>query len=107
MTTPKVTGTLARWNLLPREYDFIVVHRAKTENANAARVMSKGFRQMGGLDNDRTFALTIIFERLRALVAVATSMGCELDQMDVATTFLYAKLGEETSVEIREGIGPV
>ena len=49
--------------------------------------MSKGFRKMEGLDYDKTFAPTVMFESLRALVAVATSMGCELDQMDVATTF--------------------
>ena len=35
MTTQKQTGKLARWSLLLQEYDFTVVHRAGTDNANA------------------------------------------------------------------------
>lgn len=34
-------------------------------------------------------------------------MEWELDQMDVATAFLYAKLEEETYVDITEGVAPV
>ena len=34
-------------------------------------------------------------------------MGWELDQMDVATAFLYAKLEEETFVNIPEGFVPI
>ena len=43
---------------------------------------------MEGVDNDGTFAPTVRFESVRALVALAPSMGWELDQMDVATLFL-------------------
>ena len=56
-----------------------------------ARVVAKGYRQMEGVDYDETFAPTVRFESVRALVALAASMGWELDQMDVATAFLYAK----------------
>ena len=35
MTTQKLTGKLARWSLLLQKYDFTVVHRAGTDNANA------------------------------------------------------------------------
>ena len=35
MTTQKLTGKLARWSLLLQEYDFTVVHKAGTDNANA------------------------------------------------------------------------
>ena len=62
---------------------------------------------MEGVDHDETFAPTIRFESVRALVALAASMGWELDQMDVATAFLYAKLEEETFVDIPEGAVPV
>ena len=71
-----------------------------------ARVVAKGFRQMEGVDYDETFAPTVRFESVRALVALAASMGWELDQMDVATAFLYAKLEEETYVDIPEGVAP-
>ena len=35
MTTQKLTGKLARWSLLLKEYDFTVEHRAGTANTNA------------------------------------------------------------------------
>ena len=44
---------------------------------------------------------------MRDFVALATSMGWELDSISVATTFLYAELEEETFPEIPEGVGPV
>jgi len=72
-----------------------------------ARVVAKGYRQMEGVDYDETFAPTVRFESVRLLVAFAASMGWELDQMDVATAFLYARLEEETYVEIPEGVAPV
>ena len=52
-----------------------------------ARVVAKGFRKMEGLDYDETYALTVRFESVRALMAMAASLGWKLDQMDVATAF--------------------
>ena len=72
-----------------------------------ARVVAKGYRQMEGVDYDETFAPTVRLESVRALVALAASMGWELHQMDVATAFLYAKLAEETFVDIPEGVVPI
>lgn len=40
-------------------------------------------------------------------MALVASMGWELDQLDVATAFLYAKLEEENFVDILEGVVPV
>lgn len=57
-----------------------------------AKVVAKGYRQMEGIGYDETFAPTVRFESVRALVALVVSMGWGVDQMDVATTFLYAKL---------------
>ena len=65
-----------------------------------ARVVAKGFRQMEGIYYDETFAPTVRFESVRTLVALAASMGWELDRMDVATAFLYAKLEEEMYINI-------
>ena len=44
-----------------------------------ARVVSKGFQEMEGVDYDETFAPTVRVECVRALVALAASMGWELD----------------------------
>ena len=66
--------------------------------------VEKGFRQVEGVDYEETFAPTVRFESVRALVALAAGTGWHLDEMDVATTFLYAELEEETFVEIPEGV---
>ena len=36
-----------------------------------ARVVEKGFRQVEGVDYEETFAPTVLFESVRALVAMA------------------------------------
>ena len=72
-----------------------------------ARVVAKGFRQVEGVDYEETFAPTVRFGSVRALVAMAAGGGLELDQMDVTTAFLYAELEEETYVEILEGVAQV
>ena len=87
------------------------VLRVKTDSEGnidkfKARVVAKGFRQMEGVDFDETFAPTVRFESVRALIALAASLGWQLDQMDVTTAFLYAKLEEETYVDIPEGVAP-
>ena len=63
-----------------------------------ARVVAKGFCQVEGVDYDETYAPTVRFESVRAFIALAAPIGWELDQMDVTTAFLHAKLEEETYV---------
>ena len=72
-----------------------------------ARVVAKGYRQMEGVDYEETFAPTVRFESIRALLAMGVAEGWKFDQMDVSTAFLYAELEEETYVEIPEGISGV
>ena len=88
------------------------VMRVKTDASGnlekyKAKVVAKGFRKVEGVDYEETFAPTVRFESVRALVAMAAGGGLELDQMDVTTTFLYAELEEETYVEIPEGVAQV
>ena len=85
------------------------VLRIKTDAAGnidkyKARVVAKGYRQMEGVDYDETFAPTVRFESIRALIAMGVAEGWSFDQMDVSTAFLYADLEEETFVEIPEGV---
>ena len=69
-----------------------------------ARVVAKGFSQVEGVDYDETFAPTVRFESVRALIAMAASLGWSLDQMDVSPAFLYADREEETYVDLPEGV---
>ena len=62
---------------------------------------------MEGVDYDESFARSIRFESARALVALTASMGWELDQMDAAIAFLYAKMEEDTYVDISKRVAPV
>ena len=62
---------------------------------------------MERLDYEETFAPIVRFESVRSLVALTEEMGWQLNQMDVATAFVYADLEEETFVEIPEGVALV
>ena len=88
------------------------VLRVKTDAAGnldkfKAMVVVKGFTQVKGLDYEETFAPTIRFESVKALVALAVGMGSELDHMDIASAFLYADLEEEFFLEIPERVAQV
>ena len=60
-----------------------------------ARVVAKGFSEVEGIDYDQTFSPTMRFESIRQQVALGTSKGMKMHQMDVTTAFLYAPLEEE------------
>lgn len=88
------------------------VLRIKTDAAGKvdkfkARVVAKGFRQIEGVDCDETFAPTVRFERIRSLIAMGVAENWNFNQMYVSTAFLYADLGEETYVEVPDGISGV
>ena len=68
-----------------------------------ARVVAKGFSQVEGVDYDQTFNPTVRFESIRQMVALGTSGGMLMHQMDVTTAFLYAPLEEEVYMEQPEG----
>ena len=68
-----------------------------------ARVVAKGFSQVEGVDFDQTFSPTVRFEGIRQMVALGTSRGMKMHQMDVTTAFLYAPLEEEVYMEQPEG----
>ena len=85
-----------------------LVFRIKTDQDGnldkyKARVVAKGLSQMEGVEFDETFAPTVRFDSLKALIAYATSLGLRMEQMDVSTAFLYADLEEEVYVRQPEG----
>ena len=69
-----------------------------------ARLVAWGFMQAEGIDYTETYSPTVKFESIRLMLAVAASEGMHMEQLDVATTFLYANLEEEVYLEIPEGM---
>ena len=68
-----------------------------------ARVVAKRFSQVEGVDYDQTFSSTVRFESIRQMVALGTSRGILMHQMNVTTAFLYAPLEEEVYMEQPKG----
>jgi hypothetical protein len=57
-----------------------------------ARLVDKGYAQTHGIDYEETFAHVAKMATMRAAIAVATSRGWVLHQMDVKNVFLHVKL---------------
>jgi hypothetical protein len=62
-----------------------------------------GFSQIEGVNYDDTFSHVARYTSIRSIIALATSMGWKLHQMDVNTTFLNGEIEEEVYIEHPEG----
>ena len=62
-------------------------------------MVAKGYSQVEGVDYDQNYSHTLRFESIRQTVALRTSKGMEMRQMDVTTTFLYALIEVEVYME--------
>jgi Reverse transcriptase (RNA-dependent DNA polymerase)/gag-polypeptide of LTR copia-type/GAG-pre-integrase domain/Integrase core domain len=60
-----------------------------------ARLVAKGYTQQYGIDYNETFAPVVKYKSLRIILAIATIMDYELEQLDVITAFLNAPIKEE------------
>ena len=60
-----------------------------------ARLVSKGFRQKYGIDYTETFSPVVKYVALRMVIAISKHFGWSLDQLDVATAFLYGVMKEQ------------
>ena len=70
-----------------------------------ARIVAKGFRQLAGRDYDDVFAPTAQHVTLRVLLAVASSLHLEVDQLDVKTAFHNGDLSEEIYIKLPPELG--
>lgn len=68
-----------------------------------ARFVAKGFSQNVGIDYEETFAPVARYTSVRTILAIATSKGWKVHQMDVKTAFLNGKIEEEVYIEQPEG----
>ena len=68
-----------------------------------ARLVTKGFRQVQGVDYDETFSPIAMLKSVRIMLAIAAFYDYEIWQMDVKTAFLNGFLKEELYMMQPEG----
>ena len=67
------------------------------------RFVSRGFSQKEGIHYDEIFASIARYTTICSIIALATSQGWNLHQMDIKTAFLHGSLKEEVYVEQPKG----
>ena len=70
-----------------------------------ARLVAKGYSQQAGIDYTETFAPVTRYDFLRFLIALATNLNFDFEQLDIKTAFLYGDLDKEISMNPPPGIG--
>ena len=65
-----------------------------------ARFVARGFSQKEGVDYEETFAPVARYTSIRTIIALASTMGWRLHQMDVKTAFLNGEI-EEAEVYVQ------
>ena len=68
-----------------------------------ARLVTKGFRQIQGIDYDETFSPVAMLKSVRILLATAAYFDYKIWQMDVKTAFLNGMLSEDVCMIQPEG----
>ena len=68
-----------------------------------ARLVSKGYSQVPGIDFGDIFSPIAKVASIRLLLSVAAAFYFEVEQMDVKTTFLHGDLEEEIYMKQSEG----
>ena len=68
-----------------------------------ARLVTKGFRQVQGVDYDETFSPVAMLKSVQIMLAIAALYNYEIWQMDVKIAFLNGYLKEELYMMQPEG----
>ena len=68
-----------------------------------ARFVARGFSQREGVDADETFTPVARYTSIGTSIALASTMGWRLHQMDVKIAFLNGEIEEEVYVEQPDG----
>jgi hypothetical protein len=69
-----------------------------------ARLVSKGFQQVHGIDYDETFTPVVKMDSICLALSIVAAKGWEVHQMDVKNAFLHGDLSEEIYMEQAPGI---
>ena len=85
---------------------FLVKHNADgSVELYKAQIVGKGYSQIEGLDYDATFAPVTWYDCLRLIIAVATHLGLDTDQLHIKSRFLNGDILEEIWMAPSPGIG--
>jgi hypothetical protein len=90
----------------PIEYKWIFKKKTDADgnvSIYKARLITKGFQQIQGIDYDKTFSPVAMLKSVRILLAIAAYYYYEIWKMDVKTTFLYGMLNEDVHMLRPEG----
>jgi hypothetical protein len=101
------------WEIVPRPKEKFVVtskwvykikHATnKSMDKYKARFIARGFSQKEGEYYDDMFSLMARYTSIKAIISLVASMGWNLHQMDVKTTFLDGAIEEEVYIEQPQG----
>jgi len=75
----------------------------KRDGTRKSRWVIRGFEQVEGIDYQETFAAVAKAESYRILLAIATLLGWDIEQVDVNTAFLYGEIDTDIYMEIPSG----
>jgi hypothetical protein len=90
---PKQNVVKTKWVFHNKQDEFRVVTR------NKARLVTKGYSHVEGLDFEETFAPIAGLESIRILIAYATHHDFNLSQMDVKSAFMNGPIKDVVYVE--------
>jgi hypothetical protein len=96
---PKQNIVDTKWVFCNKQDEHEVVTR------NKARLVTKGYSQVEGLDFDETFAPVGRFESIHILLTYATHHDFNLYQIDIKSAFLNDPIKEEVYVEHPIAVG--
>jgi hypothetical protein len=101
------------WDIVPRpgrkfamtsKWIYKLKHTADGSiEKHKAIFVARGFSQVEGIHYEETFSPVAQYTSIRTIIALATSMGWKLHQMDVRTTFLNGEIEEEVYFEQPDG----
>ena len=79
------------------------VFDVKSDGHKKARLVTKGFSQVEGLDFNQVSSPVVHFETVRLMLALAALENWYITGLDIRSAYLYGKLNEEIYMEQPEG----